>query len=160
MKAKKLSSEKDNGEDRELKPRKGGNLRLALHVILISAGWIIFGYFWFTVIRRGWYGRGIPVALIAMALFSVVLVITISLWIRHNKNIARENRRKSVPQIEDSSFLEDKTGLELVFEDISSLRKAQVVEIEIREGRKFISPGEPDSTGSDKSAEEQTGQAE
>jgi len=150
-----LDSGKDNGGNREHKPKKGGHLRLALHVILISAGWIIFGYFWFTVIKRGWYGRGIPLALIAMALFSVVLVVLISLWIRHNKNIARENRRKSVPQIEDSSFLEDKTGLELVFENISLLKKAQVVEIEITGSRKFFSPGEADRT-----AEDETGRAE
>ncbi|MFO7915160.1 MAG: hypothetical protein R6U43_05660 [Candidatus Krumholzibacteriales bacterium] len=155
-----MNSTKGNGADRELKPKKGGYLRLALHVILISVGWIFFGYFWYTVIKRGWYGRGIPLTLIAMALFSVLLVVLISLWIKHNKNIARENRRKSVPEIEDSSFLKDKTGLQVVFEDISLLRKAPVVEIEIRGGRKFIRPGSGDMPGAAGSPEEGSGQEE
>jgi hypothetical protein len=129
-----------------MKPKSGGKLRLTLHVVMISAGWLIFGYFW---LRRGWYGRGIPLTLIAMALFSVLLVILNSLWIRHNKNIARENRRRSVPDIEDSSFIPDKTGLDIVFEDIEALKEAPVIEIEVTEGRKLIHParGSKESAG-------------
>jgi len=141
-----LTAEEENNADQELMPEKGGKLRLVVHVVLISAGWIVFGYFWFTVIRRGWYGRGIPVALIAMAMFSVLLVILISIWIRHNKNIARENRRKSAPSVEDNAFIGDKTGLELVFEDIFELKRAEVIDIEIDGGRKIIRPGSAGDT--------------
>ncbi|MBD3179011.1 hypothetical protein GF321_04755 [bacterium] len=139
-----MNAEKESNAEEALKPKSGGKLRLVLHIVMILAGWAIFGYFWFTVIRRGWYGRGIPLTLIAMALFSVLLVILNSLWIRHNKNIAKDNRRKSVPEIEDSAFIPDKTGLEIVFNDIEALKEAPVIEIEVTEGRKLIRPAAGD----------------
>ncbi len=128
------------GKD-EVRPERGGLFRLASHVIITSAGWVFFGYFWFVVIRRGWYGKGIPLALVAMAAFTVLLLLLTSLWIRHNIRIARKNRRKAAPDIQYSEFIDDKTGLELVVDDIDSIKGSRVVDIEITDGRKIITAG-------------------
>jgi len=133
--------ERNRGGERDVSPEKGGLLRLACHVIITSAGWVFFGYFWFVVIRRGWYGKGIPLALMAMAAFTVLLLVLTSFWIRHNIRIAKEERRRSAPDIECGGFIDDKTGLELVVDDIDSLKQSPVIDIEIIDGRKLVTTG-------------------
>lgn len=113
-------------------------VRLALHVVITTAGWAFFGYFWFVVIRRGWYSKGIPLALIMMGVFITLLLVVTGIWVRHNIAIGRKNRRRGAPVFKEGIYLKDKTGLDVVIADMESIKGSAVIEISIENGKKVI----------------------
>ncbi|MDZ7860788.1 MAG: hypothetical protein U5O15_09045 [Candidatus Krumholzibacteriota bacterium] len=116
-----------------------GVLGFILHVIIGIAGWTVFGYFWFVVIKRG-VGRGIPIAVISMAVFTFLLVTFTSLWIRHNINISKRNRRRTTPDISPNTYAFDKVGAEVKIEDIEVLKKSPLIEVTVDAGKKIFKP--------------------
>jgi len=126
-----------NNKPGEQKVEKSGIFRFTLHVIIGIAGWGVFGYFWFIVIKRG-IGRGIPVAIVAMAVFAVFLIVLTSLWVKHNIGISRQNRRRTAVAVTQQSYIIDKVGAEVEIKDIEVLKNSALIEITVENRKKMF----------------------
>jgi hypothetical protein len=126
-----------NNKPGEQKVEKNGIFRFTLHVIIGIAGWIVFGYFWFIVIKRG-IDRGILVAIVAMAVFAVFLIVLTSLWIKHNIEISRQNRRRAAVAVTQQPYIIDKVGAEVEIEDIEVLKNSALIEITVENNKKMF----------------------
>jgi len=135
-----MDKEKRTGK-REVKEsiETSGLFRFILHLIIGIAGWTVFGYFWFVVIKRG-IGRGIPIAVISMAVFTFLIITLTSLWIRHNINISKRNRRRTSPDISPEPYAFDKVGAEVKIEDVELLKRSPLIEITVDAGKKLFKP--------------------
>ncbi|MCD6380519.1 hypothetical protein J7M07_08775 [bacterium] len=133
----KLEQSDTNNNPGEQKIEESGILRFTLHVIIGIAGWVVFGYFWVIVIKRG-IGSGIPVAIVAMAVFAIFLVALTSLWIKHNIKISRRNRRRSVLAVSQQLYTLDKVGSEVEIKDIEMLKNSPLIEITVENSKKMF----------------------
>lgn len=124
-----------NGKRSDFTPESGSPVRLVLHVAFAVLGWILFVYFWRVVGERG-LSPGVLISLVAMAIFLSVVIISTTLWIVHNLNIARTNRRKGRREIPELHYLRDKIGYTIESEDFESLKGARFIEIDIQGERK------------------------
>ncbi len=126
-----------NSKRREQEIERSGIVRFVLHVIIGIAGWTAFGYFWFTVIRRG-VGSKVPVSIVAMAVFMILLVALTSIWVKHNIRISKRNRRRSAVAISKQPYTLDKVGAEVEIEDIEALKNSALIEITVTESKKVF----------------------
>ena len=125
-----------NGKKNGFDPESGSPVRLVLHVALAVLGWVLFVYFWRIVGERG-LSPGAMISLVAMALFLAAVIVSTTLWIVHNLNIARTNRRKGRREVPDLPYRQDKIGYTIENEDFESLKGARFIEIDIERDRKI-----------------------
>ncbi len=124
-----------NGKRNEFNPESGSPMRLVMQVALAVLGWVLFVYFWRIVGERG-LSPGAMISLVAMAVFLAVVIVSTTLWIVHNLNIARTNRRKGRREVPDLPYRQDKIGCTIENEDFESLKGARFIEIDIEGDRK------------------------
>jgi len=124
-----------NGKRNGFDPESGSPVRLVLHVALAVLGWVLFVYFWRIVGERG-LSPGALISLVAMAVFLAAVIVSTTLWIVHNLNIARTNRRKGRREIPELPYRQDKIGCTIENEDFESLKGARFIEIVIERDKK------------------------
>jgi hypothetical protein len=119
-------------------PTQAGPLRRAFHTLIATAGWIVFGYWWWLVL-----GRLDPVhvrwTLVFIALTLALSVLLTAAWAFHNLRIFRlRGPRTQVPRT-TYEFKRDRLGRPIVFADRRELlEKAQVVQIGLEhEGKTY-----------------------
>ncbi|HER43608.1 MAG TPA: hypothetical protein ENO08_04025 [Candidatus Eisenbacteria bacterium] len=125
-----------NGKRNGFDPETGSPVRLVLHVALALLGWVLFVYFWRVVGERG-LSPGVLLSLVAMAVFLAAVIISTTLWIVHNLNIARTNRRKGGRAVPEFPYRRDKIGYTIENEDFESLKGARLIEVDIAGERKI-----------------------
>jgi hypothetical protein len=100
-------------------------VRIAMHVLAILAGWLLFFWGWWRVLSRGTDFDDVRALVIGAAI--VVPVITVS-WILHNRGIhRRKGPRRHVPDAV-LDYRVDFNGRQ-VMADWPELREAQAVEV-------------------------------
>lgn len=122
------------------RPTLPRRLDVLLHVLVVAAGWGIFGWSWWTV------GLGQPFhpAVLAMVIvISIVLAPLVTLvWVEHNRDIyARKGQRTGVHSPPEH-YRQDWAG-RWVHAQFGSLRQAQRVMINSTpENKYFLTPAE------------------
>ncbi len=133
-----------NGKKNGFSPESGSPVRLVLHVALAVLGWVLFVYFWRLVGERG-LSAGALISLVAMAVFLAAVIISTTLWIVHNLNIARTNRRKGRREVPELPYRQDKIGYTIENDDFESLKGARLIEVGIEGNRKVYRRARPES---------------
>ena len=118
-----------NAENHEREARRP-SFRVFFHAILAVLGWILFAYFWRIVAAVG-LSPGARLALIAMAVFLAILLVSTVWWILHNVRIGRRNRRTSLFGVEEKPYEFDKTGFKVDMPDPESMKSARIIEIAV-----------------------------
>jgi len=131
--------ESRSGKKNGLDPESGSPVRLVLHVALAVLGWVLFVYFWRIVGERG-LSPGAMISLVAMAVFLAAVIISTTLWIVHNLNIARSNRRKGRREIPELPYRRDKIGYTIENEDFESFKSMRFIEVVVEGDRKVYRP--------------------
>jgi len=108
------------------------SVRDFLHYFFSILLWILFGYYWYVVSGHRlslatFHALGI---LVLVSLLGLVLTL---LWVRHNQNIARNNRRGSPAAPPDFPFTEDHLGRPISGPGLDVLRTAHVISIDLDE---------------------------
>jgi hypothetical protein len=125
-----------NGKMNGFSPERGSPVRLVFHVALAVLGWVLFVYFWRIVGERG-LSAGALISLIAMVAFVAAVIVSTTLWIVHNVNIARTNRRKGGREVPELPYRQDKIGYTIENEDFESLKGERFIEVDIEGDRKI-----------------------
>lgn len=122
------------------RPTLPGRVYVLLHVLVVAAGWGIFGWSWWTV---GFSQPFHPAVLATVVVISMVVAPLVTLlWVEHNRDIyARKGQRRglhSAPEL----YREDWAG-RLVHARFGSLREAQLVIINSTpEDKYFLTPAD------------------
>ena len=122
--------------NKEFQPEGGSTPRIVFHVAIAVVGWILFAYFWRIVGERG-LSPGATISLIAMAIFLAVVIVMTTFWILHNLRISRSDRRTGNRLVAETPYLQDKIGHTIEVEDCDSLRSADIIEVDVRDGKKI-----------------------
>lgn len=108
------------------RPALPGPLHAAWHLILIVAGWCLFGGFWLIVLRQPPHPLANIVWLLAGAL--VLLPLITLYWVLHNRGIyARKGPRRQVRDVE-ATYTKDWAGRP-VRAEFDQLRQARLITI-------------------------------
>lgn len=104
--------------------------RNILHIIFGILLWIVFAYYWYLVVQRPITGHT-QVALIIVGSLIVAITLFLSIWILHNRRIARRNdRRKKRPdavEVPETDFL----GRPFIESDNDELKRARYIEVHL-----------------------------
>jgi hypothetical protein len=73
-----------------------------------------------------------------MAVFAVFLIVLTSLWIKHNIEISRQNRRRAAVAVTQQPYIIDKVGAEVEIEDIEVLKNSALIEITVENNKKMF----------------------
>ncbi len=108
-------------------------LRNAIHYLFSILLWILFGYYWYIV-----SGRKISLetfqAVIILAVVSLLGLAATALWVRHNLNIARHNRRGAPAPAPAETLGHDYLGRPVRGPGLDRLRAAKVISITLDDG--------------------------
>ena len=114
-------------------------LRQVLHAIVAVLLWVVFGYYWWIVLRQP-MNPDTQMALTILAILTLASILYITFWIFHNIRIHRtQHRRKERRKVEIETG-RDYLGRRIVIDDPYALLKSNYIEIEVK--RSFVS-GEP-----------------
>lgn len=127
---------KPERNNKQFQPEAGSPPRMAFHVAIAVAGWILFAFSWRAVGERG-LSSGVIISLIAMAIFLAIVIIITALWIMHNLKISRNDRRTGNMTVADVPYHQDKIGHTIKGESFDSLRSADMIEVAVKDGKKI-----------------------
>jgi len=114
-------------------------LRQVLHAIVAVLLWVLFGYYWWIVLRQP-MNPDTQMALTILAILTLASILYITFWILHNIRIYRtQHRRKERRKVELETG-RDYLGRRIVIDDPYALLKSNYIEIDVK--RSFVS-GEP-----------------
>lgn len=122
------------------RPTLSGPVHVFLHIMVVTLGWGIFGWSWWTVSSNQPFH---PVVLATLITLTIIIVPLVTLvWVVHNREIyARKGKRlggRSLPE----NYSQDWTG-RLVHAQFESLRHAQRVIIDSTSDDKyFLTPAD------------------
>lgn len=113
---------------------------LLLHVLVVAAGWGIFGWSWWTV---GFGQPFYPAVLATVVVISFVLAPLVTLlWVEHNRDIYARKGQRTGLHTAPEHYREDWAG-RLVHAQFGNLRQAQLVIINSTpEDKYFLTPAE------------------
>ena len=103
-------------------------MRHILHILISSAMWALFAYYWYVV-----SGRQVgDTTLRALGILSILILgglVATFWWVSHNMRLARRNRRRSAPPAKPETRDRDDLGRIIVAPDREALRRARVIEV-------------------------------
>jgi hypothetical protein len=103
--------------------------RTFIHMLLGVLLWVVFGYYWYLVMRQ-------PVteqtrhALLTVGCIVAVVTLFDLFWIGHNVRISRRTRRLTRPAATDAP-LADFLGRTFVAQSEEQLRRARYIEVHV-----------------------------
>jgi len=115
--------------------------RNTIHQLVSLGMWLMFAYYWYLVGRHQINRASFNAVglLVAITVSEVLLTLW---WVRHNKKLARRNRREHAPTSPPETFAQDKLGRPLRSPVLSVLKQARLVDIELSEnGEKIYTIG-------------------
>ena len=129
----------------EVVSRTRNPVQRAFHAILSIAGWILFGWFWWTVFAR-------PIDRTALYTFGLLLVALVAIvvihliWVRFNLDLYRTRGQRT--QVRQVAFTATADCLGRTFEgaDWDRLRRAASIEVTVdpeRQTKRYSLPGDP-----------------
>lgn len=117
---------------------RSGAQRL-IHLVVIVAGWLLFGWGWYLVAGRPWD----TASLVILVVGSLVVLPTLTLlWIAHNLGIHRRKGPRQTVRQADAAYLHDWNGRE-VQADWPALAGRRTIVISIEDGRKVYRAAGP-----------------
>ncbi len=116
-------------------------VREVAHVLIATATWVLFFYWWAIVLPQVRRKDAIVAALI-IVLASLATAVLTAVWVRYNLDIYRRKgpRLLLTPAVPDRDV--DALGRRIVRPDDGSLRLSRVVVVAVDGDRKTIEPGE------------------
>ncbi|NCQ35358.1 hypothetical protein GW813_09885 [bacterium] len=106
------------------------SVRNYLHYLFAILLWILFGYYWYIVSGRRLTLATFQALFVLGAVSLLGLLLTV-LWVRHNKNIARQNRRSGSRAKVPESMDHDHLGRPVLGPPQVQLQAAGVISIDI-----------------------------
>lgn len=130
----------------EVVSRTRNPVQRAFHALLSIAGWILFGWFWWTVFAR-------PIDRTALYTFGLLLVALVAIvvihliWVRFNLDLYRTRGQRT--QVRQVAFTATADCLGRTFEgaDWDRLRRAGSIEVTVDPDRKIKRYALPDQPG-------------
>ncbi len=92
--------------------------------------WCLFGYYWYVVSGRE-IGNDTIQALGVLSIVIILGILGTLWWVAHNKRLAQRNRRNSPPPEVPEPFDVDYLKRPIVAPDISILKAASIIDIEL-----------------------------
>lgn len=106
------------------------SVRNFLHYLFSILLWVLFGYYWYIVSGRRLTFATFQALLVLVAVSLLGLLLTV-IWVRHNQNIARQNRRSgSRPKVPETMD-HDHIGRPVIGPPQAQLQAAGVISIDI-----------------------------
>ncbi len=125
--------------------------RDAIQLLVAVLGWLIFGAaWWWAFSHRGPVGQQLR-DLVGIAVFSGVVVLATSLWVRWNIRLSRRGERRMAEPVGIHDYAKDATGRPVVA-NFAGLAASRAVIIDVVNGEKLYAAGDPVLTEAEVSA--------
>ncbi len=105
-------------------------LKQAFHVVIAVLLWIVFGYYWWIVLRRP-MNPDTRTALTILAILVLAGIVCLTLWVFHNMRIYRTHHRRKERRKVIFAHDRDYLGRRIVIDDPYALRRSNYIEIEV-----------------------------
>lgn len=117
------------------RPTLSGPLHVLMHVLIIGAGWLIFGWSWWTV---GFGQPFHPTVLATLIVITLILAPLITVfWVEHNRDIYSRKGQRRIGQRTHEVYQQDWTG-RLVHAQFDTLRDSRMVMINSTQHDKYF----------------------
>lgn len=107
--------------------------RNTIHAVAALVLWGVFAIYWRIVMRRP-VNADTKIAVASLAILSIMTMIYLVFWVRHNIQIARKHGRRKVRRRGVRGPIQDYLGRWLVVDDPARLQSAKYIEVEIKSG--------------------------